>query len=177
VDIWFVSREEDGWGEPQHLGSPVNTDGIEANVSFSENGDMYFQSRDREGGHGADDIYVSRHMNGGFSKPENLGEPVNSRFTEGVPFIAPDESYLIFHSNRPDRTSPEFELYICFRKQDGTWTEPINFGSRINVGWTTAGNVTPDGKYLFFNNAKHGSRAYYWVDAAIIETLKPGGLR
>lgn len=50
-------------------------------------------------------------------------------------------------------------------------------GAKIN----TPGNeicpvVTPDGKYLFFNSTRSGVQNAYWVDAKIIEDLKPKNL-
>jgi Tol biopolymer transport system component len=37
--------------------------------------------------------------------------------------------------------------------------------------------VTPDGKYLFFAKFMNGNVNIYWVDAEIIEKLKPKELK
>jgi ankyrin repeat protein/Tol biopolymer transport system component len=171
-DIWFAERTPEGFGEIQNLGAPINTDGTEVNVSISDSGNLFFQSSDRAGGVGGSDIYFSKYVNGQFLEPENLGSRVNSLYYESGPFIAPDESYLIFHSNRPGGSSTGFELYVSFKKHDGNWSNPVSLGADINMGPTVAGSVSPDGKYLFFTNARHGSRAHYWVDAKVIEHLR-----
>ena len=70
------------------------------------------------------------------------------------------------------------DSYISFRQQDGSWGAAINLGNKINTdAWDAGASVTPDGKYLFFNR-NMGSDNYenvdiFWVDAQIIETLRP----
>lgn len=80
------------------------------------------------------------------------------------PFIAPDESYLIFDAQAEGRGKSQ--LFICFKDLSGNWTEAIKFDKKINATFTeNIANVSPDGKYLFF----HRNNDIYWVDANIIE--------
>jgi hypothetical protein len=67
------------------------------------------------------------------------------------------------------------DLYISFRQRDGSWGSAINLGAKINTGAEEGGAyVTPDGKYLFFNRYINEKNAgIYWVNAQIIETLRP----
>jgi hypothetical protein len=56
--------------------------------------------------------------------------------------------------------------------------EPNNLGDKINKDdWEAADTVTTDGKYLFFNSNivsdKYENVDIFWVDAQIIETLRP----
>lgn len=91
--------------------------------------------------------------------------------------IAPDESYLIFDGKR-DGGYGDSDLNISYRIKDGVWGEPINLGDQINTpAWEATGNVTSDGKYLFFNRMI-GPRAdqnvdIFWVEATFIEALRP----
>ena len=108
---------------------------------------------------------------------QNIGQPVNSEVSDADPAIAPDESYLLFCSHR-DGGFGESDLYITFRKQEGSWTTPQNMGPGINTPASEEKPyVTPDGKYLFFSNDAPGNLEIYWVDAKIIEELKPDELR
>ena len=111
-------------------------------------------------------------MNGKYSPPENLGNSVNSNASENFAYIAPDESFIIFHSTRPENYSRGNNLYICFRKKDRTWTKAINMGKEINSISCNAPSLSKDGKYLFFNRSKNSIVDFYWVDAKIIEELK-----
>ena len=89
------------------------------------------------------------------------------------PFIAPDESYLIWDSERPDGFG-DSDLYISFKQSDGTWGKAINMGETINSDkWDAYATVTSDGKYLMFNRGiSKGNIDIYWVDASIIDTLR-----
>ena len=59
-------------------------------------------------------------------------------------------------------------------QQDGAWCEIINMGNSINTdGNERFPNLTPDGKYFFFNRTGD----VYWVDAKIIDKLKPDSLK
>ena len=49
VDIWTAERGTDGaWGQPQNLGEPVNTSGIDFGAGMSGDGSILFFSREGE---------------------------------------------------------------------------------------------------------------------------------
>ena len=62
-----------------------------------------------------------------YPEVENFGVPINSPDHEVDPFIAPDESYLIFCSDRPGGYGKD-DFYIVFAEKDGGWTAPLNMG-------------------------------------------------
>ena len=80
---------------------------------------------------------------------------------------------MVFDSNRPGGYG-EFDLYVSFRKTDDTWGEAVNLGPDINdESFANCACLSPDGKYLFYSHAND----IYWVDAKIIEYLKPEELK
>jgi len=178
---WYVERQGSGWSEPKHHGTTVNSDD-EWGSSITREGVLYFASG-REGSMGASDIFLSKLVNGHYTEPENLGVSVNTRARELYPFVAPDESYLLFISNRSageyGGIDQYFDIYVSFRRPDGSWTFATKLGCGINSEtFENTPIVSPDGKYLFFISQKN-SRAgdAYWVDAGIIEELKPSDLK
>jgi hypothetical protein len=106
---------------------------------------------------------------------ENLGKPVNSEYSDYDSFIAPDESYLIFSSDRPGGYGEYNDIYIAFRKRDGTWTEPKNLGYEFRDSGING--VTLDNKFLFYTCGRTGEDDIYWVDAKIIRDLKPDNVK
>ena len=165
-----------GWAEPIKLAPPVNSPDIDTYPSLTDDGTLYFFS-DQEGGFGSHDIYRSPLIDGKHTTIENLGPVINTEHEELDPFIAPDESYLIFCSRTLEGFGG-FDLYVTFQKGDGTWTKPVNMGEGINTSaYDWVPYVTPDGKYFFFNSTRSGSWDIYWVDARIIEELKPETLK
>ena len=89
------------------------------------------------------------------------------------PFIAPDESYLLFDGRREGGYG-DSDIYVSFRQADGSWGEAINLGETVNTArWEASATVTPDGKYLFFHRTVgEGDNDIFWMDAAIIERLR-----
>lgn len=195
ADIWSAERTAEGWSEPTHLGSPVNTTGNEAQPSISADGTLYYQADYDEST--ANDLYVSHQQNGRFGTPEKLPAGLNTEHNESAPFIAPDESYLIFQSNRPGGVG-SLDLYVAFRKPDGSWDEPVNLGPGVNSpAAEAAATVSSDGRYLFFmsyrrpaagtyqgksytellrlyRRPENGYATLYWVDAGILRALRSG---
>lgn len=177
MDIWFVERKGTAWGGPENPGTQINSEKTELNPTISMNGTLYFQGIGYKDSFGGADLYRSRFENGSYLEPENLGESINSNGLELHPCIAPDESYLLFASSRPGGFSTGLELYISFRQKDGSWTQLKNLGELNNIGHPNTPEISPNGKYLFFSNWINGSDDFYWVDAKIIEALKPRNLK
>ncbi|MFC2121324.1 ankyrin repeat domain-containing protein [Bacteroidota bacterium] len=168
-NYWYIDKTETGWTEPVLLNEEVSSKTIRWQISASMSGNIYFGSTDA-GGKGGSDIYFSSLKNGKYTIPENIGEPVNTESSETAPFIAPDESYIIFsREGQPQRYS---ELYISFRKDNGSWSDAINMGEEINLYGANCPYITPDGKYLFFKSGRNGNFDVYWVSTSIIDKLK-----
>lgn len=160
------------WSEIKKLAAPFKDLPI-MRLTASAKGTYFFDEfkKDFTG-----DIRYSRLINGKYEKPQLLNKEINSGSSHH-PFIAPDESYLIFDSERAGGYG-DSDLYISFRQKDGTWGKPINLGNKINTpAWDAVASVSPDGKYLFFSrggeSGKSESIDIFWVDAQIIEKLRP----
>ena len=94
-------------------------------------------------------------------------------------FISPSQDYLLVHTrNKEDDTRTDSEIYVCFKKQDGTWTKPINLGDPVNTDSHEAlPSITPDGRYMFFGRSEEGEdEDIYWVSTEVIHNLKPADL-
>lgn len=154
-NIWFVERTAEGWSHPKPVSPEVNALGLHWQVSVSNSGTLYFSGAD-ETSLGNSDIYYSKLVNGEYTKPVNVGPIINSAEGESMPFIAPDERYLIFYRVVMQRPY----LYISFKSNDGLWMEP----EKVNLPAYNCGIVSPDGKYFFMDNR--------WVSANFIEDLK-----
>lgn len=130
-DIWGVNQTANGWSEPYHLGNVINSDIAESYASITTKGDIYFM-KDNDNKKGNSDIYVSRLLNGVYQEPVNIGAPVNTiDHRESNPYIAPDESFLIYFSSDPNGFG-EVDLLISFQT-NGKWSEPKNLGAPINT--------------------------------------------
>jgi hypothetical protein len=187
---WVVSKSDTAWGEPV-----LN---VFFAYSFSKTGKNYCYIKNEKTDW---DIYLSDSATH-YQEYEKLDENVNSKNADVTPFIANDESYLIFASMGRDSSIGLMDLYISFKKENGSWTKAKNMGEPINTPGHISRfpRVSPDGKYLFYwsniNNdqtvidslsmtekmlkiynpwrPENGKDGdVYWVDTEIIEKLKP----
>ena len=150
-DTWSAPRAADRWGTAVPLSTPPNSPAQDVFVSATRTGTLYFAS-DRAGNN---DIYrAARTAAGQYAEPERLSV-VNTPASESNPLIAPDESFLIFASERPEGVGGA-DLYIATRVH-GTWTTPRNLGPQVNSTYADfAPGLSPDGKYLFFTSERPG---------------------
>jgi len=172
-NLWYVEKTDSGWSGPIHAGYPPNfEDSGLSQPTFTKDGTVYFIGS-MEGMTWNVGIYRSKFVEGKYLPPEPLPEPVNVKgYIADYPCIAPDESFLIFGSNRPGVKSSETDLYISFRNPDDSWTEPVHLGEEINNGRTVCfSNITPDGKYFIFSRFGEGEAGdlFYWADIGILD--------
>jgi len=110
-DIW-VSRFENGlWQIPRNLGPEINTPGDEtAPFLHIDNNTLYFSSNGHTGMGGAD-LYLSQRVNDStWTKPANLGAPINSSADESSLCVSIDGKTLYFASDR-DSIAGNFDIY------------------------------------------------------------------
>lgn len=171
LDI-FVSDLLPGgsWSEPRGIGKPVNSEANENYPCVAGNGNLYFFSK-RRGGVGLSDIYRSEYKEGAYLPPVCLDSSVNSRKNDWDAFIAPDESYIIFSSQDRDDAPGDQDLYISFRREDGTWTQARNMGPKVN---SPLDEICPGvySGHLFFTSRRRGFADVYRIDAGIIDELR-----
>jgi len=176
--IGYCERTDGAWCEQKWFDTLINNANSGWEIWLAKSGTVYFSTR-MAGGNGGTDICKSSLVNGKYENIENLGPEVNSESDEwgdSGGYVSPDESYLIFSSDRPGGYGGS-DLYISFRRKDGTWTKAVNMGNEINNNelqmWPC---VSPDGKYLFYISQINGAIDCYWISAKIIEELKPKGV-
>lgn len=85
--------------------------------------------------------------------PENMGEMVNSEFSDLSPHITPDGKTL-FLSRYPDNNNGKNNIWVSYKKADGTWTKSTNVGTPLNVSGssTSVQSITPDGNTILLSN-------------------------
>ena len=176
-NIWFVERQGDDWGEPKCLDLVARDPALRwAGVqAIARNGTLYFMGYTL-GPLNDSGIYRTELVNGEYAKPELLPRSINlPPFLNWSPFIAPDESYLLFSSNRRDPDHDAGDLYISRHLADGSWTEPVSLGEPVNTDrQERLPMLSNDGKYLFFTRPTPGhDQDVYWVDATTIPALRP----
>lgn len=165
--IWYVNRLENSWSKAIKLDSPINDD-IVFYPNAAENGDLFYTSISKG------KMYYAPNINGNFPEVREL------EIEYGIHgFISPSQDFILVDARKENNKTKDRDIHVCFKKKDGSWSPPINLGSAVNSDYTeTCPSLTPDGKYLFFSryNEEGGLSNIYWVDAKVINKVKPTDL-
>ncbi len=153
-DIWVSERQMDGsWGDPANL-KALNNERFNGIIGFADGGNQ---------------VYLHGHYLDDDKKPTSQGISVSNR--QGSNWSEPRAVKIPYFYNKSDHMSGSLhmsgqvmllslqsydsrgaeDLYVLFKKADGSWSEPNNLGKDINTPYQ---EMTPflaaDGKTLYF---------------------------
>ncbi|MBS1911135.1 MAG: OmpA family protein [Bacteroidetes bacterium] len=157
TDLYSAELVGGVWSNIKNLGPDVNSSSWESQPSLSTDGHLLFFASDRPGGSGGTDIYVSQRTASGWSRPTNVGQPVNTPMDEMSPSIAPDGKSLFFSSNGHGGAGG-FDLFVV----TGGNERGTNWGSLTNMG-TPINSASNEYYFISLANAKNG---YFTSDRA-----------
>lgn len=147
--LWRVNRQGNGWSEPVLLPDTVNRWDSTFSPAIAADGSLYFMAATGPGGHFQ--LYCSQFKGGRYLAPEVL--PFSAGQYGGVdPAVAPDQSFIVFGSNRPPTPAHDSYAFIAFRAH-GRWGEPIPLAPAVNsLGSITELRLGPDGHTLYLTS-------------------------
>lgn len=152
----ITKKSAAGWEIPKKLDIPKYeklSRGKNEYGYLSNDGKVLLMAFSEKKNSDEDDIYASfLEKDGSWSEPMNLGDDVNSNFTETTPFLAADGKTLYFSSNREGGKGSN-DIWVCKRKDETWihWTEPTNIGEPINTDQYDAYyTISAAGDYAYF---------------------------
>jgi hypothetical protein len=165
-DIYVSHRDSvyDAWGPLENLGPRINGEGNEMCPTVTLDGHRLFFVSDRPGGHGKQDLYVSRRHNQrddfGWQAPANLGASVNSAENDYTPTLFEDNAtgqvQLYFSSDRPGGMGGA-DIYTSRAGPDGAFEWAV-LVPEINTPFIDERpNIRKDGLEMFFDSNRPGS--------------------
>jgi Tol biopolymer transport system component len=104
----YRSRLVNGTYAPaENLGDLINTQFNEFEPWISQDETfLIFMAGGRSDSRGGFDLYISYNRQGGWTKPENLGDKINSSGNESSPLVSPDGKYFFWTSTRSTTGKP-----------------------------------------------------------------------
>lgn len=146
-NLWRVDRKGDGWGVPVRLPDVINRSSSTYDMSIAKDGSLYFTQGDAKTG--TFRLYKSSFRNGSLQAPEPL--PFSDGVTEDYdPAVAPDQSFIVFSSERAPTPSGSADLFIVYATANG-WSAPVHIGpSGVQA------KLSPDLSTLYFDNKPPG---------------------
>ncbi|MBK6977559.1 MAG: PD40 domain-containing protein [Cytophagaceae bacterium] len=157
LKLYSAEKKSNDWGNIKELA--FNSDDYSCGHPSVDKTDkiLYFVS-DMPGGYGGTDLYMSKFINGTWSKPENLGGKVNTVGNEMFPFIAPDGQLYFSSDGHPGLG----DLDIFVAKTDPSNGKVLgkarNVGAPLNSQNDDFGIITDSNRNFgyFSSNRKRG---------------------
>ena len=171
-DIWVSQKNGNQWDLSNPISNSVNSiynegaptfsaDGkyvIFVGCEFGERGD--FEYGEGRTGKGSCDLFASEKEGNKWSKPFNMGAPINTGNWESQPSFSSDGKTLYFIRGKvryKQRRNPgEQDIYMTQIQDDGTWSVPKRLSDKINTpGREESVQIHPDGQTLYFSSDGH----------------------
>ena len=166
-DIYSIDKDGDGWGDLYHYPYPINTEHVDEGGNYTADRKALLFSSDRPGGTGAFvplntyangsimgnmDVYVCFMTDSGWSNPVNLGETINTPYSERSPYLHPDGKSLYFSSDGHAGLGG-LDVFKSVRLDDTwtNWSKPVNLGKEINTilnDWGYKVGITGDSAFF-----------------------------
>jgi outer membrane protein OmpA-like peptidoglycan-associated protein len=132
-DLYYSARQGEQWTDPVNLGPVVNSSRWESQPSLSSDGRTLYFASNRPGGFGGSDIWKTvLQDDGSWSRPENLGDVINTAEDEMSPYIHADGQTLYFSSHGHPGLGGA-DLFMSRKLPGKNWSEPLNLGYPINT--------------------------------------------
>jgi len=159
-DIFISQRLGSGWLTPESISDQINTNGHDASIALSADGQTLFIFKSTPKNKG--DIYVSTLKGNDWTEPLALGPNINSNNSwEGSCSITSDGKLLYFASDRKGGQGGR-DIYVSEKQPNGDWGIAKNLGPAINTEYDEdAPFIHPDGIDLFFSSTGHNSMGGY----------------
>jgi hypothetical protein len=133
--------------KPTPLNENINTDEIETEAFLcGENNDVLYFVSARPGGKGNTDIYIAKKLpDGNWGIPTNLGDKINTSYSEAFPILSEDVKTLYFASEGHNSMGGYDIFKSKWNDELKEWSTPENMGYPLNTAddnmqFTLAGN-------------------------------------
>jgi len=162
-DIWYAKLQDDGsWGKLQNIGYPLNNTGVNVVITSTPDGNALLLEGlyNSDGSHVSEQgISISYKTETGWSVPKEIKIKNFINYNEYETYCLSNDFQVLLLAIQMDYTYGDMDLYVSFRQDDGSYSEPKNVGPVLN---TFAGEGTPflaqDNTTLYFSS--YGQTGY-----------------
>ena len=153
-DIWYSDLKADGqWGEAIHGGKTINNRFYNGVIGFADERTAYVHGHylDRNKQPTTQGVSTTSGQKNQWNTPQAVKIPyfyTKSKHQSGS--LHASSQIMLTALQSYDSRGAE-DLYVLFRQNDGSWSEPKNLGNDINTEYQEMTPfLAPDGKTLFF---------------------------
>ncbi|MFL5728971.1 MAG: hypothetical protein ACJ75J_05725 [Cytophagaceae bacterium] len=159
-DIYISYKDKAGhWSAPVKMGSGINTNGHDASISLTADGQklILYRNEAKENiiSTSPGELYFSDLHGTTWSRPVKLPAQINNGAYQPSACLSEDQRVLYFVSNREGGIGGT-DLYMVKKLSNGQWALPQNLGKTINTPYDEdSPYMHPDGKTLYFSSNGH----------------------
>lgn len=153
-DLHMSIRKDGEWQKSFPIPG-INTNENEAAQSISADGKLLvFTVCNRQEDFGSCDLYFSKKINGKWTTPQNIGQPINSGSWESQPSVSPNGDAIYF-TRGGARGQGHKDIFVSYLQDDGKWGIPQNI-KELNTPFNEGSPyIHPDGQTLYFSSNGH----------------------
>lgn len=163
---FYIAKKKNGkWTEARNMQKPINTPMNEGAPSLSADGQiLFFTACELYGNYGPErkgkgscDIFYTSRLGENWSRPINLGPPINSNHWETQPSFSSDGKTLYFVRGIRGRNGQRNgNIYTSVLDEKGYWSQPKLLPKNINTRMNEESVfIHPDGNTLYFSSDGH----------------------
>ncbi|MFN3195874.1 MAG: OmpA family protein [Chlorobiota bacterium] len=175
-NIFVTQKENDSWSDLKKLPFPINNNGHNSIISTSsDQNTLYLMNTYKpDGSSDKSGISVANKGKNGWEVPKTIKVKNLVNKNKFVSYFFTSDNKILLVAVQPNEEDhDEQAIFVCFRNDDGTYTEPLDLGPTINtLGMDFNPFLAPDTKTLFFFSTGHpglGS-ADAWVSRRLDDT-------
>ncbi|MDW7695229.1 OmpA family protein [Flammeovirgaceae bacterium SG7u.111] len=164
-NIWVSEKNSEGeWGEAQLMTNVLNNGPVSFVTSVQPDGNTLlvggvFKKGVYEGGAG---FSITHRTENGWTPPDQIQVKDYQEMVKGHRHNAQmtnDGHALVMSFSEESERTANYDLYVSFKKKDGTWLRPKNLGEMINTpGFEYSPFMAADGKTLYFASDREGGK-------------------
>jgi len=156
-----IKGKDKKWVAAQNMGKSINTPLNEGAATISADGKtIIFTACEKNGvygygrnGYGSCDLFFTRKNGKQWSKPVNLGPPINTGNWESQPSLSSDGETLYFVRGVRRGTRRESDILVTHLDKEGYWTSPTKLPPTINTEESEESVlIHPDNRTLYFSS-------------------------
>lgn len=139
IDLYYSRRDEDGnWGVAENMGPVINTAGSDKSPFLHcDSRTLYFVSETSAErlGAGGFDIFFSRQdaTTGEWSKPKNIGYPINTAGDEEALIVSTDGNYGYFSSDQTKGGIGKKDIFYFYMPKHARPDKVVLMKGKINT--------------------------------------------
>lgn len=167
-DIFVSYNEEGKWSKAENIGTPINTEGQDATIGLSVDGQKLYlyKSENR-------DIYISKLNGNVWEEPRPASKKINTGAWESSICFSPDEKTVYFVSDIGGGLGGKDIYYSTLDPNSGKWSDAKNIGDVVNTMYDEDFVfIHPDGKTMYFSSKGHFNIGGYDIFKTVYEDGK-----